>query len=175
MWKFAPLNCFLYLNFILNQVMVSAKEEPDLAIAPAMDGLLRIHKRIVDADSDPANAQSGSGKTISTRLLVAATQAGSLIGKQGATIKSIQDSSGCTIRVLGGGRQCFQTNISFSLAQRFLHLFRCAIFMFPVQAFSSNVVSILFIEILVLLSLRCCSSTIVFQALLELILDQLSK
>lgn len=82
-------------------VMVSAKEEPDLAIPPAMDGLLRIHKRIIDADSEPANAQSGTAK-ISTRLLVAATQAGSLIGKQGATVKSIQDSSGCTIRVLGG-------------------------------------------------------------------------
>ncbi|XP_027095513.2 flowering locus K homology domain-like isoform X1 [Coffea eugenioides] len=83
-------------------VMVSAKEEPDLDIPPAMDGLLRIHKRVVDVDSDPANAQSGNGKTVSTRLLVAATQAGSLIGKQGATIKSIQDASHCTIRVLGG-------------------------------------------------------------------------
>ncbi|KAI3449731.1 hypothetical protein Pfo_006396 [Paulownia fortunei] len=81
-------------------VMVSAKEEPDLPIPPALDGLLKIHKRIVDADSDPANAPSGG--TVCTRLLVAATQAGSLIGKQGATIKSIQDDSHCTIRVLGG-------------------------------------------------------------------------
>ncbi|KAK4383454.1 Flowering locus K homology domain [Sesamum angolense] len=81
-------------------VMVSAKEEPDLPIPPALDGLLKIHKRIVDADSDPSNAPSGG--TVCTRLLVAATQAGSLIGKQGATIKSIQDDSHCTIRVLGG-------------------------------------------------------------------------
>lgn len=99
--------------------MVSAKEEPDLAIPPAMDGLLRIHKRIIDADSEPANAQSGTAK-ISTRLLVAATQAGSLIGKQGATVKFIQDSSGCNIRVLGGGRHsfkliyCFFTRIKIS-------------------------------------------------------------
>ncbi|KAK4418360.1 Flowering locus K homology domain [Sesamum alatum] len=81
-------------------VMVSAKEEPDLPIPPALDGLLKIHKRIVDADSDPSNAPSGG--TVCTRLLVAATQAGSLIGKQGATIKSIQDDSNCIIRVLGG-------------------------------------------------------------------------
>ncbi|CAI9107689.1 OLC1v1007105C4 [Oldenlandia corymbosa var. corymbosa] len=83
-------------------VMVSAKEEPDLDIPPAIDGLLSIHKRIVDVDSDPTHAQPGHSKTISTRLLVAATQAGSLIGKQGATIKSIQDASGCNIRVLSG-------------------------------------------------------------------------
>ncbi|KAK4487486.1 hypothetical protein RD792_006073 [Penstemon davidsonii] len=81
-------------------VLISAKEEPDLLIPPALDGLLKIHNRIVDADSDPANAPSGG--TVCTRLLVAATQAGSLIGKQGATIKSIQDDSHCTVRVLGG-------------------------------------------------------------------------
>jgi hypothetical protein len=36
----------------------------------------------------------------SSRLLVAATQAGSLIGRQGVTIKSIHDTSGTTVRVL---------------------------------------------------------------------------
>ncbi|KAA8550787.1 hypothetical protein F0562_002471 [Nyssa sinensis] len=82
-------------------VMVSAKEEPNVPTPPALDGLLRVHKRIVDGDSDPAHALSGAGGMVCTRLLVAATQAGSLIGKQGATIKSIQDASSCTIRVLG--------------------------------------------------------------------------
>ncbi|KAH6824008.1 RNA-binding KH domain-containing protein [Perilla frutescens var. hirtella] len=81
-------------------VMVSAKEEPDLTIPPALDGLLKIHKHINDLGSDAANAPAGG--TFCTRLLVAATQAGSLIGKQGATIKSIQDDSHCTIRVIGG-------------------------------------------------------------------------
>ncbi|CAK9150043.1 unnamed protein product [Ilex paraguariensis] len=79
--------------------MVSAKEEPDVTIPPAMDGLLRVHKRIIDAETDPNHAAAGG--IVCTRLLVAATQAGSLIGKQGATIKSIQDTSHCTIRVLG--------------------------------------------------------------------------
>ncbi|KAF3655171.1 flowering locus K y domain [Capsicum chacoense] len=83
-------------------VMVSAKEEPSLTIPPAMDGLLKVHKRIIDVDRDSTNAPSGGGKPASTRLLVAATQAAILIGKQGATVKSIQDESRCTIRVLGG-------------------------------------------------------------------------
>ncbi|CAI9300660.1 unnamed protein product [Lactuca saligna] len=80
-------------------VLISAKEEPDASIPPAMDGLLKIHKRVTDVDADPTHPPAGG--TISTRLLVAATQAGNLIGKQGATIKTIQDSSGCVIRVLG--------------------------------------------------------------------------
>lgn len=67
-----------------------------------MDGLLKVHQRIIDADSDPTRAPPG-GTTMSTRLLLAATQAGNLIGKQGATIKIVQDSSNCIIRVLGEG------------------------------------------------------------------------
>ncbi|GAA0145098.1 RNA metabolism protein [Lithospermum erythrorhizon] len=65
-----------------------------------MEGLLTIHKRMIDADADPANVTSGG--TVCTRLLVAAAQAGSLIGKQGSTVKSIQDASNCNIRVLRG-------------------------------------------------------------------------
>lgn len=87
--------------------MISAKEEPDLSISPAMDGLLRVHERVNDIDSDSAAAPSGNARTVCTRLLVAATQAGSLIGKQGTTIKSIQDASQCTIRVLGEGKLFF--------------------------------------------------------------------
>ncbi|KAM3326138.1 hypothetical protein P3S67_001264 [Capsicum chacoense] len=82
-------------------VMISAKEVPSLSIPPAMDGLLKVHKQIVDVDTDSANAPSGAGRPITTRLLVAASQAGNLIGKQGSTIKSVQDTSHCTIRVIG--------------------------------------------------------------------------
>ncbi|KAI4370243.1 hypothetical protein MLD38_018613 [Melastoma candidum] len=81
-------------------VMVSAKEEPDNPLPPAVDGLLRVHKRIVDGlDGDSSQPPAG-GKT-STRLLVAASQAGSLIGKQGGTVKTIQEESNCIVRVLG--------------------------------------------------------------------------
>ncbi|XP_050223623.1 flowering locus K homology domain [Mercurialis annua] len=83
-------------------VMVSGKEEPDSALPPSMDGLLRVHKRIVDGlDGDSPYVPSGAGTKVSTRLLVPASQAGSLIGKQGGTVKSIQEASSCVVRVLG--------------------------------------------------------------------------
>uniref|UniRef100_A0A0C9SAV4 TSA: Wollemia nobilis Ref_Wollemi_Transcript_1791_1926 transcribed RNA sequence n=1 Tax=Wollemia nobilis TaxID=56998 RepID=A0A0C9SAV4_9CONI len=83
-------------------VMVSAKEEPEVTISPAMDGILKVHKRIVEGDAmgELGRGPQGINGTISTRLLVAATQAGSLIGRQGATIKAIQESSGAVVRVL---------------------------------------------------------------------------
>ncbi|KAK2632527.1 hypothetical protein EUGRSUZ_L01440 [Eucalyptus grandis] len=81
--------------------MVSAKEEPDSSLPPAVDGLLRVHKRIVDGLDGDSNPPSGTAGKISTRLLVAASQAGSLIGKQGGTVKSIQEESNCIVRVLG--------------------------------------------------------------------------
>nr|POF06477.1 flowering locus k likey domain [Quercus suber] len=84
-------------------VMVSAKEELNLSHSPAMDALLRVHKRIIDVDTNSAHATSGAVGTIITR--VADTQAGSLIGKWGSTIKSIQDASNCTIRVLNNSYQ----------------------------------------------------------------------
>ncbi|XP_020578295.1 LOW QUALITY PROTEIN: flowering locus K homology domain [Phalaenopsis equestris] len=81
-------------------VMISAKEEPDLSISPAMDGLLKVHKRLVDGlDGDPTGLPN-SGNTVLTRLLVAATQAGFLIGKQGSTIKSIQETCNSVVRVV---------------------------------------------------------------------------
>ncbi|KAK4755498.1 hypothetical protein SAY87_009255 [Trapa incisa] len=82
-------------------VMVSAKEEPDSPLPPAMDGLLRVHKRLIDGSEGEGNPLRGTSGKISTRLLVAATQAGSLIGKQGATVKAIQEESNCIVRVLG--------------------------------------------------------------------------
>lgn len=84
--------------------MVSAKEEPDAPLPPAVDGLLRVHKRVVDGlENDSSHPPSGLGGKVSTRLLVPAAQAGSLIGKQGTTVKSIQEESNCVVRVLGAG------------------------------------------------------------------------
>ncbi|TYH43707.1 hypothetical protein ES332_D11G145700v1 [Gossypium tomentosum] len=83
-------------------VMVSAKEEPDAPIPPSMNGLLRIHRRILGLDGDYDHTTAGANGRVITRLLVADTQAGSLIGRQGSTIKYIQDASNCNIRVLGG-------------------------------------------------------------------------
>jgi len=86
--------------------LVSAREEPDAPISPAMEGLLRVHRRVIEG-SEPESTDgeiAGGGGPVSSRLLVAATQAGSLIGRQGATIKSIQDASGATVRVLPAGK-----------------------------------------------------------------------
>ncbi|XP_041991521.1 flowering locus K homology domain-like [Salvia splendens] len=83
-------------------VMVSAKEEPNSPLPPAVDGLLRVHKRVVDGlDNDSTHPPAGAVGKVSTRLLVPAAQAGSLIGKQGTTVKSIQEDSTCVVRVLG--------------------------------------------------------------------------
>jgi rRNA processing protein Krr1/Pno1 len=82
-------------------VMISAKDEPDVVLPPAVDGLLRVHKRITDGlDVETDQPQRGTATAGPTRLLVPASQAGSLIGKQGGTIKSIQDASKCALRIL---------------------------------------------------------------------------
>lgn len=82
--------------------MVSGKEEPESSLPPSMDGLLRVHMRIVDG-LDGEASQAPPPTKVSTRLLVPASQAGSLIGKQGATVKAIQEAAGCIVRVLGSG------------------------------------------------------------------------
>lgn len=86
-------------------VLISAKEEPDAAFSPAMDGLMKVHQRIIDADKETGHAPVGG--TITSRLLVAGSQGGSLIGKQGAVIKTIQDASNCKIRVGGDNLPIF--------------------------------------------------------------------
>lgn len=82
--------------------MISAKDEPDTVLPPAVDGLLRVHKRITDGlEGETDQPQRATVTAGPTRLLVPASQAGSLIGKQGATIKSIQDASKCVLRIVG--------------------------------------------------------------------------
>ncbi|KAF3544023.1 hypothetical protein DY000_02003596 [Brassica cretica] len=85
-------------------VMVSGKEEPESSLPPSMDGLLRVHMRIVDG-LDGEASQAPPPTKVSTRLLVPASQAGSLIGKQGATVKAIQEAAGCIVRVLGSDKR----------------------------------------------------------------------
>nr|ABR16694.1 unknown [Picea sitchensis] len=82
-------------------VMVSAKEEPDATISPAMDGILKVHKRIIEGIDEVGRTQQAAGGPTITRLLLAGIQSGSLIGKQGATIKSIQENSGVAAKVVG--------------------------------------------------------------------------
>lgn len=57
--------------------MVSAKEEPEAPISPAMDGILKVHKRIIEGGPDGigelGRAQQGGSGMTSTQLLVAST------------------------------------------------------------------------------------------------------
>ncbi|WOK98090.1 RNA-binding KH domain-containing protein PEPPER-like [Canna indica] len=76
-------------------VLISAREEPEAILSPAMDAALRIFKRINDITEN-----EGSSTLCSIKLLVASSQAITLIGKQGASVKSIQENSGATIRIL---------------------------------------------------------------------------
>ncbi|KAG8084393.1 hypothetical protein GUJ93_ZPchr0010g8247 [Zizania palustris] len=83
-------------------VLVSGKEDPDLELPPAMDALMRVFKRvsgITDGAAEGIHAVTAPG-ICAARLLVPGAQAINLIGKQGASIKAIQEGTGATIRVI---------------------------------------------------------------------------
>ncbi|CAL4915613.1 unnamed protein product [Urochloa decumbens] len=83
-------------------VLVSGKEDPGLELPPAMDAVIRVFKRVIGiADGAAEGTQTAAAPGVcAARLLVPGAQAINLIGKQGATIKSIQESTGATIRVI---------------------------------------------------------------------------
>ncbi|KMZ75294.1 putative Poly(RC)-binding protein [Zostera marina] len=84
-------------------VLISAKEEPEVEFSPAMNGVLQVFKRIIGiSDGEPDSEETVSQTFCSLRLLMASSQAISLIGKGGAIIKFIQETSGASIRVLPG-------------------------------------------------------------------------
>ncbi|KDP41104.1 hypothetical protein JCGZ_03234 [Jatropha curcas] len=82
-------------------VLISGKEEPEAPLSPAMDAAIRVFKRVTGLPDGDAKAFGAAGVAFcSIRLLVASTQAINLIGKQGSLIKSIQETSGASVRVL---------------------------------------------------------------------------
>ncbi|XP_004507898.1 RNA-binding KH domain-containing protein PEPPER-like [Cicer arietinum] len=87
-------------------VLVSGKEDPEAPLSPAMDAVIRVFKRVSglsETDDDSNKTLGAAGAAFcSIRLLVASTQAINLIGKQGSSIKSIQENTGATVRVLSG-------------------------------------------------------------------------
>nr|CAB3500131.1 unnamed protein product [Digitaria exilis] len=87
-------------------VLVSGKEDLGLELPPAMDALMRVFKRVIGiADGATEGSQAAAAPGVcAARLLVPGAQAINLIGKQGATIKSIQESTGATIRVISVGK-----------------------------------------------------------------------
>ncbi|OVA19331.1 K Homology domain [Macleaya cordata] len=85
-------------------VLISGKEEPEARISPAMNAVLRVFKRVtgISETEGDGTGSASVGATCSIRLLVASSQAINLIGKQGSLIKSIQENTGASVRVLSG-------------------------------------------------------------------------
>lgn len=70
-----------------------------------MDAVIRVFKRVSglpESEDDP-KAAALENAFCSIRFLVASTQAINLIGKQGSLIKSIQEGTGASVRVLPEG------------------------------------------------------------------------
>ncbi|KAE8660292.1 RNA-binding KH domain-containing protein PEPPER [Hibiscus syriacus] len=83
-------------------VLIAGKEEPEAPLSPAMDAAIRVFKRVSGFPDNDTDAKAVGATFCSIRLLVASTQAISLIGKQGSLIKSLQESTGASVRVLSG-------------------------------------------------------------------------
>ncbi|VAI54502.1 unnamed protein product [Triticum turgidum subsp. durum] len=83
-------------------VLISATEETQAELAPAMDATVRIFKHVNDIEGiNPDVTLSASAPEICcARLLVPKAQAVHLIGKQGTMIKLMQETTGVTIRII---------------------------------------------------------------------------
>ena len=86
------------------QVLVSARENYDLELPPAVVALLKVHDRAVLGGIDDEDQQGRPPPPIpemaTAKLLIPQVQAGTLIGKGGNTIKSMQEQTRASIKVL---------------------------------------------------------------------------
>ncbi|XP_015688892.1 RNA-binding KH domain-containing protein PEPPER-like isoform X1 [Oryza brachyantha] len=83
-------------------VLISATEESQADLPPAMDAAIKIFMHINDIEKingDDSISGSAPDKCYA-RLLVPSAQATYLIGKQGVRIKSIQEITGATIKII---------------------------------------------------------------------------
>ncbi|XP_039788013.1 RNA-binding KH domain-containing protein PEPPER-like isoform X2 [Panicum virgatum] len=82
--------------------LVSATEEVEAELSPAMNAAIKIFKHIngIEEINSDGTLSASAPEICSVRLLVPAAQAVHLIGTQGVTIKSIQESTGATIRII---------------------------------------------------------------------------
>lgn len=117
-------------------MLISGREEPEAPLSPAMDAVIRIFKRIsglADSEGDAKVSGPAGVAFCSIRLLVASTQAINLIGKQGSLIKSIQESTGASVRVLSGGMLLLLHNTTFlySVEYQWLEISPSSYHLFP--------------------------------------------
>ena len=91
-----------------------------------MDAAIRVFKHVSGLPDNNRDAKAAGAAFCSIRLLVASAQAINLIGKQGSLIKSLQESTGASVRVLSGGMLwAFENIISIhkiSLSSLLAHL-----------------------------------------------------
>uniref|UniRef100_I1NWT4 K Homology domain-containing protein n=1 Tax=Oryza glaberrima TaxID=4538 RepID=I1NWT4_ORYGL len=83
-------------------VLISATEESQAELPPAMDAAIKIFMHINDIEKiNCDDTLSGSApEKCSAKLLVPSAQATHLIGKQGVRIKSIQETTGATVKII---------------------------------------------------------------------------
>ncbi|KAL7246460.1 hypothetical protein ACSBR2_001539 [Camellia fascicularis] len=91
-------------------VLISGKEELEAPLSPAMDAVIRVFKRVSALPESEGDGKAVGVAFSSIRLLVASMQAINLIGKQGSSIKSIQESTGASVRVLTNDEVLFYAN-----------------------------------------------------------------
>nr|XP_017246660.1 PREDICTED: RNA-binding KH domain-containing protein PEPPER-like isoform X1 [Daucus carota subsp. sativus] len=80
-------------------VLISSKEEVDAMLWPAMVAVIRLSRRINELPEGDEDYIESSAVSCCVRLLVPSGHAYSLIGRQGLTVKSIQEASGAAIQV----------------------------------------------------------------------------
>eukprot|EP00249_Psilotum_nudum_P009269 c21823_g1_i1 orf=401-1729(+) len=86
-------------------VLISSKDEPGQPHCAAERALVRVAMLVIEPETGDKlvtatiGPQHHGGPNM-TRLLIAGSQAGSVIGKGGATIKEIRESSGANVRIL---------------------------------------------------------------------------
>ncbi|PRQ51810.1 putative K domain-containing protein [Rosa chinensis] len=84
-----------------------------------MDAVIRVFKCVAGLSKSAGTAELfGAAGVVfcSIRLLVASTQGINLIGKQGSLIKSIQESTAASVRVLSGGMLLVWHSVPFYVA-----------------------------------------------------------
>lgn len=105
LWYYFFILQYVYFLAVVFQVLISATEESQAELPPAMDAAIKIFMHINDIEKiNCDDTLSGSApEKCSAKLLVPSAQATHLIGKQGVKIKSIQETTGATVKIIDKG------------------------------------------------------------------------
>lgn len=96
----------LVFFFLFDQVLISGKEQPHLQLSPAMDAAIAVFKCVTGlfpTDGTGMYTKASEAKPSSVTFIVGYSQALTVIGKEGATIRAIEKSSDTTLGILSPG------------------------------------------------------------------------